>query len=229
MSAIHDNLKQIRMMKKMTQEEVAEKIGLTRQAVSSYENGKRQPGMDILMSLAELYEVELETILYGIKEREKGRRRVKRAAFIWSGIFLTLQMVFGLLHTLANSIMPIEGKMEWSTYEPPGEVQRMFDLFDAGSKIEIVMIGVLCIGGLLVLILDLKEKYTYSAKTILLYCFGFLGISLFIAFFWGMIDSKFGFKGYFWRGPVYFYHVVLYCVVDIIVTVRKNKKHNEKR
>ena len=75
--------------------------------------------------------------------------------------------------------------------------------------------------------LDLKEKYTYSSKTKLLYCFGFLGISLCIAFFWGMIDSKYGFKGYFWRGPVYFYHVVLYCIVDIIVTVRK--KHNEKR
>lgn len=37
--SIHDNLRQLRLGSGLTQEQVAEKIGLTRQALSSYESG----------------------------------------------------------------------------------------------------------------------------------------------------------------------------------------------
>ena len=40
MSNIHKNLKQLRLSKKLTQENVAGKIGVTRQAISSYESGR---------------------------------------------------------------------------------------------------------------------------------------------------------------------------------------------
>ena len=38
--AISDNLKDLRIAAKMTQEEAANKLGLTRQALSSYETGR---------------------------------------------------------------------------------------------------------------------------------------------------------------------------------------------
>lgn len=65
MTNIHTVLKELRIEKGLTQEEVADKIGLTRQAISGYESEKRQPGIDILVKLAEIYEVNVETVLYG--------------------------------------------------------------------------------------------------------------------------------------------------------------------
>lgn len=57
MSSIHSYLKEARINKGLTQEEAADRIGVTLQAVSAYESGKRQPGIDMLMKLAEVYEV----------------------------------------------------------------------------------------------------------------------------------------------------------------------------
>jgi transcriptional regulator with XRE-family HTH domain len=48
-------LKKLRSEKHMTQQEVAEKLCVTRQAVSNWETGKTQPDFDMLRSIAEIY------------------------------------------------------------------------------------------------------------------------------------------------------------------------------
>ena len=45
---ISQNLKDLRRLSGLTQEQVAEKVGLTRQAISSYESGRTQPDLDTL-------------------------------------------------------------------------------------------------------------------------------------------------------------------------------------
>ncbi len=67
MARINETLRKIRLERGMTQDEVAEQVGLTRQAISSYESGRTQPGIDILERLAETYQVELTDIIYGKK------------------------------------------------------------------------------------------------------------------------------------------------------------------
>ena len=57
MSTIHENLRQIRSMCGMTQEEAASRIHVTRQAISSYESGRTQPDLDTLKRLADAYGV----------------------------------------------------------------------------------------------------------------------------------------------------------------------------
>ncbi|OJG76515.1 hypothetical protein RV10_GL003652 [Enterococcus pallens] len=47
----------------MTQAEVAQKIGVTRPAYTSYETGKREPAYENLISLAELFEVSTDYLL----------------------------------------------------------------------------------------------------------------------------------------------------------------------
>ena len=47
MTDIHKNLKKLRLAKNLTQENVAQKIGVTRQAISGYESGRTQPGIDL--------------------------------------------------------------------------------------------------------------------------------------------------------------------------------------
>ena len=57
-----DNLIQLRKMKRMTQEDIAEKIGVTRQSVAKWESGETIPDLDKCKMLAELFEVSLDDL-----------------------------------------------------------------------------------------------------------------------------------------------------------------------
>ena len=57
-----ENLVQLRKMKQMTQEDIAEKIGVTRQAVAKWEAGETIPDLDKCRLLAELFEVSLDEL-----------------------------------------------------------------------------------------------------------------------------------------------------------------------
>jgi DNA-binding XRE family transcriptional regulator len=56
-------IKQHRMVCKMTQEFVAESLGVSRQAVSKWESGASDPSTTNLMALAKLFGVEAEDLL----------------------------------------------------------------------------------------------------------------------------------------------------------------------
>ncbi len=57
-----DNLVQMRKLKGFTQEEVAEKVGVTRQAVAKWEAGETVPDLDKCKMLAEIFEVSLDDL-----------------------------------------------------------------------------------------------------------------------------------------------------------------------
>ena len=57
-----DNLLQMRKMKGFTQEDIAEKIGVTRQAVAKWEAGDTVPDLDKCKMLAEVFEVSLDDL-----------------------------------------------------------------------------------------------------------------------------------------------------------------------
>ena len=57
-----ENLVQLRKLKQMTQEDIAEKIGVTRQAVAKWEAGETIPDLDKCRLLAELFEVSLDEL-----------------------------------------------------------------------------------------------------------------------------------------------------------------------
>ena len=60
---IRDRLKAHRTRCKMTQEFVAEAIGVSRQAVSKWESGASDPSTSNLLALAKLYGVSAEELL----------------------------------------------------------------------------------------------------------------------------------------------------------------------
>ncbi len=74
---INQNLRDLRQLAGMTQEEVASRVGLTRQAVSGYESGRTQPDLDMLEKLAEVYKTDIPGILYGRSAEQKKLRRVR--------------------------------------------------------------------------------------------------------------------------------------------------------
>ena len=56
-------LKAHRILSKMTQEFVAERIGVSRQAVSKWENGSSDPSTTNLIAIAKLYGISVEELL----------------------------------------------------------------------------------------------------------------------------------------------------------------------
>lgn len=60
-------LKQHREECKMTQEFVAESIGVSRQAVSKWENGISDPSTSNLMALAKLFKISVEDLLHEVQ------------------------------------------------------------------------------------------------------------------------------------------------------------------
>ena len=57
-----DNLIAARKLKKLTQEDIAEKLGVTRQSVAKWESGVTVPDLDKCKKLAELFEVTLDDL-----------------------------------------------------------------------------------------------------------------------------------------------------------------------
>ncbi len=62
-------LKAHRVRCRMTQEFVAERIGVSRQAVSKWENGSSDPSTSNLFALAKLYGVSVEELLRDVESR----------------------------------------------------------------------------------------------------------------------------------------------------------------
>lgn len=62
MSKIANVLKSLRIKEGLTQGELADKTGLSRSAISMYEQGKRVPPADILELFADFYNVDMNYI-----------------------------------------------------------------------------------------------------------------------------------------------------------------------
>ena len=58
-----EKLKSLRIEKKLTQKQVADRIGLAISAVSSYESGTRYPSYDVLVKLALIFHVSTDYLL----------------------------------------------------------------------------------------------------------------------------------------------------------------------
>lgn len=63
-----EKLRSLRTEKKLTQKQVADRIGLAISAVSSYESGSRYPSYDALIKLARIFHVSTDYLL-GITDK----------------------------------------------------------------------------------------------------------------------------------------------------------------
>ncbi|WP_054873680.1 helix-turn-helix transcriptional regulator [Oxobacter pfennigii] len=68
---ISTNLRKLRKVRRYTQEEVADKIGVSRQAVAKWENAETVPDINNCMILAELYGVTLDDLVNYSEDKEK--------------------------------------------------------------------------------------------------------------------------------------------------------------
>lgn len=76
--SLGEELREHRLRCKMTQEFVAESLGVSRQAVSKWENGSADPSTSNLLTLAKLYGISPESLLQNVQAApRKGAEQTK--------------------------------------------------------------------------------------------------------------------------------------------------------
>jgi transcriptional regulator with XRE-family HTH domain len=71
MDLISKQLVELRIIKKLSQEELANELGVSRQAISKWETGSGYPETDNLIKLVSFYDTSADYILFGKKDKKK--------------------------------------------------------------------------------------------------------------------------------------------------------------
>lgn len=88
MNKVNTMIKVLRTEQRLSQEQLAEQLNVTRQAVSNWETGKTQPDIETLTQLAEYFDVSVEQLIYG-KTYSKDTGEIKRT-WNWGRLHLSL-------------------------------------------------------------------------------------------------------------------------------------------
>lgn len=83
---LSDNLRDLRRQHKLSQEDVAEAIGVSRQAVAKWENGDTTPDIINCMALAKLYDVTLDDLVNYQREKSNGFPVPPRGKYIFGAV-----------------------------------------------------------------------------------------------------------------------------------------------
>lgn len=65
MKEFKDNLKYLRKKSKLTQEELSKKLNISRQTLSYYETGSREPDINMLISISNFFDCSVDFLLSG--------------------------------------------------------------------------------------------------------------------------------------------------------------------
>ena len=73
-------LKLLRKEMNLTQEQLAEQLGVSNRTVSRWENGNNMPDISLLSEIAEFYDVSIPELIYGERKSENMREEAKEVA-----------------------------------------------------------------------------------------------------------------------------------------------------
>ncbi len=100
---LSDNIKKLRKDNNLSQEDLADKLGVSRQSISKWEQGDAYPEMDKLMQMAELFNVSLDNLVHSnindVKTKENNKKTIDNyiktvSSFITDAISLFARMNF---------------------------------------------------------------------------------------------------------------------------------------
>lgn len=89
---VSKNLAALRKRANLTQEQMAEKLHVTRQAVSNWETGKCQPDIETLTALSEALGCDVTELIYGAKPVPY--RRYAKKYIVWTAVLGVLALAF---------------------------------------------------------------------------------------------------------------------------------------
>jgi len=97
LASVGKHIHRIRTEKRITQEALAEKLFVTRQAVSAWETGKALPDVETLERIAAVLEVDVMEVIYGVQPSPDLKRVKRRCASIVAFYAVILAVLFIIL------------------------------------------------------------------------------------------------------------------------------------
>lgn len=97
---IADRIQYLRKQKGLSQEELADKIGVSRQAVSKWESKQSTPDLDKILVMSDLFEVTTDYILKGIEPVSTTSKKTIKALYL--GFVLVFATIAGIWSFTAN-------------------------------------------------------------------------------------------------------------------------------
>ena len=96
------NIKCLREQNKLSQEQLAEKLFVTRQTISNYETGRSRPDVEMLTKIAAALDTDINTVIYGVEPSPEQRIERKKLVIAFL-ITLVLGIVWFTLLPLAQA------------------------------------------------------------------------------------------------------------------------------
>jgi len=222
---IHERLRQLRQTSGLTQEQVAGQIGLTRQALSSYESGRTRPDIETLMKLAEIYGTDLEGLLWGSEKQQNALRRIKVTAGITFGLLSLLSLASSVLLWCKNRFFPLsEGLV---SPEEMTLLETRIKLDQTWTTTDGILLTVSALAFLLLLLLLVTSPGTISRKQKLLYS-GALALALLVLPLpFAFTDPVFPPVNYLITPILVIERLAVFLVLDLVMEalIRKKKRN----
>ena len=102
MRDIGKNIRELRSRAGLSQNELAERLFVTRQTVSNYETGKTRPDVEQILRLAEIFGTDANAVLYGALSRDKQENTGFRTA-LGGGICVGMTALYFFLRRAADA------------------------------------------------------------------------------------------------------------------------------
>lgn len=87
-TAVGKNIRSFRISKRMTQDELAEKLFVGRQTVSNYETGRSHPDIDTLVAISKMFDTDVNALIYGIPVSPDRKKEFRITAVVTSALLL---------------------------------------------------------------------------------------------------------------------------------------------
>lgn len=115
MAHVGKHIRRIRTERHITQEQLAEKLFVTRQAVSAWETGKSQPDVETLERIAAALAVDVTEVIYGVSQSPNLRRLKRRWALI-GGSFVSILAIIFIILLENGTIETIRGGLHYQLH-----------------------------------------------------------------------------------------------------------------
>ena len=119
-----DRIQSLRKAKGISQEELADKIGVSRQAISKWESEQSSPDLEKIIRLSDYFEVTTDYLLKGIEMQSAFPEKTKQDARIFTAVGTTFNFI-GLISAI----------MIWMEVQTPVSVAVGFGVMAFGCMI----------------------------------------------------------------------------------------------
>lgn len=131
-----EKLQKLRKDNNLSQEQLAEKIGVSRQAISKWERGEATPDSDNLICLAKIYNISLDELISSkennnMNEESKKTKLMKIKDYVLVAFFFIVTIIYLILGFTLSLWHP-----GWLLYFLPVIITSILDVIDKKSVSE---------------------------------------------------------------------------------------------